>query len=255
MLTVKAPAAGVRLWLQVALLRLIADAPVLWMLVLLHSQGEGPGGVAAAAFNAALFTAFAVIHSALARPAAKRALAGLVGPLCVRPLFVVVGGLTLACVLYLWRPLAGELWRAKGPAHWILTLLFVAVAAGLIWAATFIDYAEFLGIRALVRSARGRPPKPAVFSARGPYAYCRHPMYAFLLLALWVGPVMTLGRLELAALASLYLLAGTFFEETSLREELGGVYDVYRANVPMWVPRLSPWRFQGENQGQRDDAA
>jgi len=49
------------------------------------------------------------------------------------------------------------------------------------------------------------------------------------LVALWVGPMMTLGRLEFAALASLYLFAGTLLEEHNLRQELGDVYDVYAA--------------------------
>lgn len=66
-------------------------------------------------------------------------------------------------------------------------------------------------------------------------------MYGFLLMALWIGPVMPFGRLVIAALASVYVLAGTLLEERSLRAELGEVYDVYRAHVPMWIPRLTPW--------------
>ncbi len=67
-------------------------------------------------------------------------------------------------------------------------------------------------------------------------------MYVFLLIALWIGPGMTYTGLEFAVLASAYLVIGTFFEERGLRKELGEVYDLYRANVPMWLPRLRPWR-------------
>jgi protein-S-isoprenylcysteine O-methyltransferase Ste14 len=31
-------------------------------------------------------------------------------------------------------------------------------------------------------------------------------------------------------------------EERNLRQELGPGYDLYRANVPMLIPRLTPWR-------------
>jgi protein-S-isoprenylcysteine O-methyltransferase Ste14 len=220
------------------------------MLLFLHFPRAGPGGVRAAAFNAALFGAFGVIHSALARERPKKIIASLVGATHVRPVYVAIGGVTLSCLLYLWRPLAGTFWCGTGLAYWVLSLLFLAAVAGLFYTATCIDYLEFLGIRSLLRSARGQPPKPPVFSAKGPYAYCRHPMYSFLLIALWIGPVMTIGRFEFAALASVYLFAGTLFEERNLRQELGAVYDAYAANVPMWIPRLSPWIPQRDILGR-----
>jgi protein-S-isoprenylcysteine O-methyltransferase Ste14 len=230
------------LMLLSVLLRLVADGPLAWMLLFLHFPRAGTGGLAAGVFNGALFLSFATTHSLLARPGPKKALADRVGTLYVRPLFVATSGLSLSALLCLWRPLAGSLWRAEGPLYWLLTALFVGTVGGLVWAASFVDYAQFLGVRPLRRSVHRRPPKAPTFSARGPYAYCRHPMYAFLLLALWTGPVMTMGRFQFAAMASLYLLAGTLHEERNLRQELGEVYDRYRAAVPMWIPRLPPWR-------------
>ncbi len=67
-------------------------------------------------------------------------------------------------------------------------------------------------------------------------------MYLFMLLALWVGPVMTLSRFVFACVGTAYLLGGTLLEERNLREELGGRYEPYRNSVPMWLPRLTPWR-------------
>lgn len=230
-----------RLYVLVGLLRAVADLPVVWMLLFLHFPRQGSGGISAAAFNAALFASFATIHSALARDRPKQAIASLLGAAYVRPLYVAIGGLTLSGVLYLWRPLTGAWWRGTGAAYWALSLLFLVAVAGLSYTASLIDYPQFLGIRSLLRAARGQPPKLPVFSAEGPYAYCRHPMYSFLLMALWVGPVMTSGRAEFAALGTVYLLAGTLLEERNLRKELGAVYDVYAAKVPMWIPRLSPW--------------
>jgi protein-S-isoprenylcysteine O-methyltransferase Ste14 len=107
----------------------------------------------------------------------------------------------------------------------------------------FLMMSAFASMFLLV-SMKNRPAKSPVFSAKGPYAYCRHPMYLFLLIALWMGSVMTYGRLEFALLGSTYLIIGTFFEERNLREELGEVYNLYRENVPMWIPRLQPWRFE-----------
>jgi protein-S-isoprenylcysteine O-methyltransferase Ste14 len=232
------------------LLRAVADLPIVWMLLFLQFPPEGSGGYRSAAFNAALFVAFAASHSALARDRQKRVIARRVGAPCTRAAYVVVAGLTLSCLLYLWRPVAGTLWRAAGASYWALSLLFLAAVVGLFATATAIDYPEFLGIRSLRRASRGETPKLPAFSAAGPYAHCRHPMYSCLLIALWIGPVMTAGRAEFAAMASLYLLVGASFEERNLRAELGAVYDVYRENVPMWLPRLSPWKHPGEPSGR-----
>jgi hypothetical protein len=56
------------------------------------------------------------------------------------------------------------------------------------------------------------------------------------------------------SLATLYLLVGLLLEERNLREELGPEYDLYCANVPMLIPRLTRWRVP-EGEGERRAAA
>jgi protein-S-isoprenylcysteine O-methyltransferase Ste14 len=214
------------------------------MFYFLHFSRSGPGKARDALFNAGLFLAFAIGHSVLARVRARRVLSRLVGEPWVRPTYVAIAGCTLCAVLGLWRPLEGELWRAEDGGYWTLSLLFGAALAGLVYTASWIDYPDFLGMRGLYRAARGVPETPPRFVARGPYAHCRHPMYLVLVAVLWVGPVMTATRLEFAALATVYLLVGTILEERNLRAELGDIYDTYRANVPMWIPRIRPWKYE-----------
>jgi protein-S-isoprenylcysteine O-methyltransferase Ste14 len=48
--------------------------------------------------------------------------------------------------------------------------------------------------------------------------------------------------MEFVALSTLYLLVGLRLEESNLRQELGPEHDLYRANAPMLIPRLMPWR-------------
>ncbi len=67
----------------------------------------------------------------------------------------------------------------------------------------FIDYLDFWGLHNLLRRAKGLPRTPPVFSLKGPHVYCRHPMYLFLIAALWLTPVRTLGRVEFAVLKRL----------------------------------------------------
>ena len=86
------------------------------------------------------------------------------------------------------------------------------------------------------------PNPPPTLCLKGPYRYCRHPVYLASIGTLWIGPVMTAGRLEFALLVTIYVLIGTWFEERDTGKEIGEAYDLYQANVPMWIPRLTPWR-------------
>ena len=222
--------------------RVLTDAPLLWMFVLLHFGMRGDGGGEDALWNAGAFAAWAVLHSLLARAAARRVLSRWVGPDFVRITYVIVAGLTLALLLLVWRPVSGELWHASGAASWALSALYVASLVALVLITSHFDYAEFLGLRRIKSRVTARPARPPGLSVEGPYGYCRHPMYLAMLGAFWVGPVMSSGRLEFAALATVYLLVGLRLEERNLREELGPEYDLYCANVPMLLPRLAPWR-------------
>jgi protein-S-isoprenylcysteine O-methyltransferase Ste14 len=129
----------------------------------------------------------------------------------------------------------------------VLSALYVASLAGLVYITTRFDYHEFLGLRRLDSRLTDRPPRPPALSVDGAYGYCRHPMYLAMLAAFWVGPVMSYGRLEFVALSTLYLFVGLRLEEGNLRQELGPEYDLHRANVPMLIPRVTPWR--GPNRG------
>jgi protein-S-isoprenylcysteine O-methyltransferase Ste14 len=235
--------------------RVLTDVPLLAMFVLLHRAWPGDGGGGNALWNASAFAAWAVLHSLLARDGARRVLSRWVGPDLVRLTYVIVAGVTLALLLLVWRPVSGALWRATGPAAWVLGALYAASLAGLVYIATRFDYAEFLGLRRLKGRFTGRPPRPPALSLEGAYAYCRHPMYLALLAAFWIGPVMSYGRLEFAALSTAYLLVGLRLEEGNLRAELGPEYDLYRANVPLLIPRLTPWRASERETDPRPTAS
>ena len=225
--------------------RVLTDIPLLGMFALIHLGWRGDGGGEDALWNAGAFAAWAFLHSLLAREAARRVLSRWVGRDFVRIAYVIVAGVTLALLLLVWRPVSGGLWHATGALAWVLSALYVASLVGLVFITSHFDYAEFLGLRQIKSRATGRPPRPPALSVDGPYGYCRHPMYMAMLAAFWVGPVMSSGRLEFVALSTLYLFVGLRLEERNLRRELGPEYDLYCANVPMLIPRLTRWRVPG----------
>jgi protein-S-isoprenylcysteine O-methyltransferase Ste14 len=81
----------------------------------------------------------------------------------------------------------------------------------------------------------------------GLYRYVRNPMYVSVV-AVIVGQALLFGDWRLLAYSLLMWLAFHAFvltyEEPALALRFGSQYEDFRANVPRWIPRLSPWRTE-----------
>jgi len=79
----------------------------------------------------------------------------------------------------------------------------------------------------------------------GLYRYVRNPIYVAVV-AIIVGQAFLFGDWRLIVYGALFWLACHLFviayEEPTLERTFGEQYDAYRANVPRWIPRFSPWR-------------
>src|SRR5690349_21031158 len=71
--------------------------------------------LAPAALNVLSFTVFAGHHSLFARTRLRQWIAGRVSPRLERSVYVWIASLLLLAVMWLWRPVGGELWRAGWP--------------------------------------------------------------------------------------------------------------------------------------------
>jgi protein-S-isoprenylcysteine O-methyltransferase Ste14 len=87
------------------------------------------------------------------------------------------------------------------------------------------------------------PPKHLVI--QGPYAYTRNPMItgvAFVLL----GEAVVFGALSIFIWFGIAVAVNSFYfklsEEPGLVKRFGPEYAEYRRHVPMWIPRIKPWR-------------
>jgi len=81
--------------------------------------------------------------------------------------------------------------------------------------------------------------QPTRLVTDGLYAYIRHPLYIAGLIFIWFSPDMTLNRLVLWVILSLYILIGAYFEERKLLNDFGVEYAEYKAKTPMLIPGLS----------------
>jgi protein-S-isoprenylcysteine O-methyltransferase Ste14 len=147
--------------------------------------------------------------------------------------FMIVGPLPWLITNWQFRPalLGSELTRVAGIA------LIVAGLPGL------LDSFRRFAVEGFGTPAPIAPPEQLVVT--GLYRYVRNPMYVAVL-ALLVGQALLFGSPALLAVGAAFWLGTHLFvvayEEPTLEHTFGAQYQAYRANVPRWIPRLSPWR-------------
>jgi protein-S-isoprenylcysteine O-methyltransferase Ste14 len=133
----------------------------------------------------------------------------------------------------------------------------IRVMAGYVFAAVFLVFCrpnkDFLIAGAIIALlglllrgwACGHLRKINELDTSGPYAYTRNPLYlgSFLIT---VGFSIASGVWWLALLSIIFFL-GIYLpvmnvEKNELEEVLGDDYRAYAAGVPVFIPRLTPWR-------------
>jgi len=123
---------------------------------------------------------------------------------------------------------AGWVLRSAHVAGWIL---FVA-------ALRYYDLGLLAGTKQIRRARAGKPvPDIEPLHLTGFHRYVRHPLYAAAFIILWTAAMSPYG-LATALWGTLYLLAGTYFEERRLVRLYGEPYETYRKQVPAFLP----WR-------------
>ena len=137
-----------------------------------------------------------------------------------------------------------------------LPLGFVLGIAYLIWARpsnltlAVGGIIAFVGV--MVRAwASGHISKNRKLAVTGPYAHTRNPLY--------FGSFLIGAGFAIAAHWALLLLVIAFWalvyaptmerEKANIRERFPDAYDAYSANVPAFVPRVTPWKDEEAEHG------
>jgi hypothetical protein len=213
------------------------------------------GGTGSPWAVAALVVGFAAVHSLLASRAAKHAFARLAGEQARDGLYRIgyVAQSTAATVWAVQRFVRmpdRELYRAPRPLAVVLhavqigSLLLLATAVG----ATGLR--RIAGWPQLTAWMRGEdvPPEIAAqgpplarsgdrMDARGPFRRIRHPDNLPIITLFWSFPRMTVNRLTLAILSSIYAVLGSLHEDTRLRAAYGRAFEDYARQTPLFLPR------------------
>jgi protein-S-isoprenylcysteine O-methyltransferase Ste14 len=165
----------------------------------------------------------------------------------IRLVFALVGtalflALAPGCVAGL-APWWVSRWRFRAPFPGYQPLR--VIGAMFIAAGTFVvldSFARF-AVQGLGTPAPVFPTKRLVI--KGFYRYVRNPMYVAVV-AVILGQALLFGDVRVFEYAlCAWLVAHLFvlsYEEPTLRKTFGAEYESFRANVPRWIPRVTPWR-------------
>lgn len=141
-------------------------------------------------------------------------------------------------------------WKVQRPvpggAPTQLTGALLLGAGAAVTANSFVHFA----VEGVGTPAPFAPPKHLVVG--GLYRFVRNPMYLAIAAAV-TGQGLLLGQPRLFAAAALGALPVSafvkFYEEPALARKFGAEYQIYRENVPRWLPRLTPWTPDASAQG------
>jgi len=199
-----------------------------YVATLARADGDLADAARHAGLNVALFSAFAIHHSLLARAGPKRVVGRWVGDRYERAAYVWVASGLLVAMCALWQSIPGQLYDIGGwwrLPFWAAQGLGALIGMGAVRA---IDPLDLSGIRQAAGQMTG------AVKVVGPFRFVRHPLYLGWMLVILASPLMTANRLLFGAVSSLYLILAIPWEESSLVEAHGGRYRDYQ--------RLVRWR-------------
>ena len=163
------------------------------------------------------------------------------------PLQIVVGSVVFFAIapgtVAGWIPYRLSGWRLGPPLVGMPGERAAGAALVVMGAAVLVDcFVQF------ARQGRGTPAPiaaPDTLVISGLYRHVRNPMYVAIVAAL-AGQALLFGsRLVVAYTIVVWSAFHSFvylYEEPALRRRFGPDYDTYRAHVPRWWPRLTPWQ-------------
>ncbi len=191
----------------------------------------------ALATDVGLIALFGLAHSIMARKRFKAWWTRIIPSEAERSTYVLQSGLLLLLIFWFWQPMPTLIWSVESgygryalqAIHWLGWIIAIL--------ATFlINHFELTGLQHVFYNLRGTGPAPARFVTPFLYKMVRHPLQLGLLIAFWVTPDMSVGRLIFAATMHVYILIGLYFEERSLQQQFGAAYAAYQQATPKLMP-------------------
>lgn len=155
--------------------------------------------------------------------------------------FFVVAPCTLAGLVPWW--ITG--WQLQPPFVGLEAMRGAGAAMILAGVLGLVDAFARFALQGLGTPAPIAPPRNLVVT--GLYRYVRNPIFVAVV-AIILGQALLMGDWRLIVYGAILWLAFhvqvVVYEEPTLEQTFGTEYEAFRAAVPRWIPRITPWRPQ-----------
>lgn len=175
---------------------------------------------------------FAIPHSILLHPAAKKRLSPYVTPAFYGLMFCVVTCVSLLTLIYFWQTSTVVIWNLHGPAAWLQVACFTMSWFALYYSIGLTGLGYQTGYTPWSYWLRGQAVPLRKFVPRGAYHVCRHPVYLSFLGLIWFTPRMTLDHALLTFIWTIYIFVGSTLKDRRLAYYLGSSYLDYAEKTP-----------------------
>lgn len=191
--------------------------------------------------NILLIIIFASQHSFMARNWFKKIITTFIHPASERCTYVLMSGLSLWLIIFLWQPINGTIWHIENDImSSFISFLFIFGWAFSSLATFNINHFELFGLQQAYLNLVNKLPAQINFTEKLFYKFIRHPIQLGILIGIWATSNMTYGHFTISILLTLYIFLGLYFEEKDLVNTLGDAYKDYKQRVGLVIPKI--WR-------------
>lgn len=174
---------------------------------------------------------FAVPHSVILHPAARRKLRSLIPAEFYGLFFCVCTCLSLQWMFACWRSSPVLLWDFEGfPANFMLTGFYASWVA-LLYSISLTGLGYQTGLSQWLYWYRGEKLPRRDFTPTGAYRLLRHPVYLSFLGLIWFTPTMSADHAVLTGIWTVYIGIGSILKDQRLLFFLGDSYATYMQKV------------------------
>jgi methanethiol S-methyltransferase len=200
----------------------------------------GMSAPVALAWDALLCLIFFVQHSGMVRRSFHNWVERWIPGYLHGTLYTFSSAAALVFLSVMWQPVDEAPVVLGGAVRGIMSTFSRIAILCFVWAFASLESLDAFGTGAVLARFRGRTTAPSRLTVKGPYRWVRHPFYFLAIVLLWTTPVISIDRVLLNALFTVWIVLGARWEERDLAVTFGEDYRRHQRQVPM----LIPWKWQ-----------
>lgn len=187
-----------------------------------------------------LLLTFTASHTFFARGIGRKLLNKPFGPEAERPLYVLISGITLFLLVICWNSCGPLLWDTGSGIFATIMIIIQLIGLGLVvWSAVVLGAGGLAALPHLRAIESGRSTPKQEFVALPPFSLIRQPMNLGFILMLWAMPEVSLDRLLLIVVLTVWIVFVAPIEERDAELSFGDGYARYKERTPRWLPKIN----------------